>query len=106
MIKEADITFLDKVVCCYEDYGTLIERSTAKTKTIYALSHPKNSLLMELIFKLQIFILKFSHGSFYPFWHDWDEIHRIILGHGFQLMYSNSTIAWQVLVYRRTIFRP
>ena len=106
MIKEADITFLDKVVCCYEDYGTLIERSTAKTKTIYALSHPKNSLLMELIFKLQIFILKFSHGSFHPFWHDWDEVHRIILGQGFQLMYSNSTIAWQVLVYRRTIFRP
>ena len=106
MIKEADITFLDKVVCCYDDYRTLIERSTAKTKTIYALSHPKNSLLMELIFKLQIFILKFSHGSFHPFWHDWDEVHRIILGQGFQLMYSNSTIAWQVLVYRRTIFRP
>ncbi len=104
MMKEADITFLDKVVCCYEDYGALIERSTAKTKTIYALSHPKKSLLMESIFKLQIFILKLSRGSFHPFWHDWDEVHRIILGQGFQLMYSNSTIAWQVLVYKRTSF--
>ncbi len=37
MMKEADITFLDKVVCCYEDYGALIERSKEKTKTIYAL---------------------------------------------------------------------
>ena len=106
MIKEADITFLDKVVCCYEDYGTLIERSTAKTKTIYALSHPKKSLLMESLFKLQIFILKLFQGSFYPFWHDWNEVHRIILGQGFQLIYSNSTIAWQVVVYKRTNFRP
>ena len=106
MIKEADITFLDKVVCCYEDYGILIERSTAKTKTIYALSHPKKSLLMESLFKLQIFILKLFRGSFYPFWHDWNEIHRIILGQGFQLIYSNSTIAWQVVVYKRTNFRP
>ena len=106
MIKEADITFLDKVVCCYEDYSTLIERSTAKTKTIYALSHPKKSLLMESLFKLQIFILKLFRGSFYPFWHDWNEIHRIILGQGFQLIYSNSTIAWQVLVYKRTSFPP
>lgn len=101
-MKEADITFLDKVVCCYKDYAAIIERSTAKTKTIYALSHPKNTLLMESMFKLQIFILKLSRGSFYPFWHDWNEVHRIILGEGFQLIYSNSTIAWQVLVYKRT----
>ena len=101
LMKEGDITFLDKVVCCYKDYGTLIERSTAKTKSVYALSHPKNTLLMESIFKLQIFILKLSRGSFYPFWHDWNDVHRIILRQGFQLMYSNSTIAWQVLVYKR-----
>jgi magnesium-protoporphyrin O-methyltransferase len=101
MMKEADITFLDKVVCCYEDYGALIKCSTAKTKTVYALSHPKKSLLMESIFKLQIAVLKLFRGSFHPFWHDWNDVHRIILGQGFELMYSNSTIAWQVLVYKR-----
>lgn len=106
MMKEADITFLDKVVCCYENYASLIERSAAKTKTIYAISHPKKNLLMQSLFKFQIFISKLFRGSFYPFWHDWNDVHRIILGQGFQLIYSNSTIAWQVLVYKRTNFRP
>jgi len=100
-LKDADITFLDKVVCCYKNYRQLIEHSTAKTRTIYALSHPKNNILMESIFKLQILFLKLSQGSFYPFWHDWNEVHRIVLDQGFQLTYSNSTIAWQVLVYKR-----
>jgi len=101
-VTDADITFLDKVVCCYENYIELIERSTAKTTTIYALSHPKNNLLMESIFKLQILVLKLFRSSFFPFWHDWNDVHRLILDQGFQLLYSNSTIAWQVLVYKRT----
>ncbi|MGA7159518.1 MAG: methyltransferase domain-containing protein [Bacteroidota bacterium] len=101
MIKQADITMMDKVVCCYEDYNTLITTSAAKTKTIYAVTHPKKNIIMELLFKLQIFILKLFRNSFYPFWHDWNEVHRIILGQGFRLIYSNSTIAWQVLVYKR-----
>lgn len=99
---DADITLLDKVVCCYKDYEVLLERSAAKTRSIYAVSHPKNSVLMRSIFTLQIFVLKLFRGSFYPFWHDWNDVHRRILSYGFQLIYSNSTIAWQVLVYKRT----
>lgn len=101
MLKEADITMLDKVVCCYEDYNALIKSSTAKTKTIYALSHPKENIVMEAMFKLQIFVLKLFRKAFHPFWHDWNDVQRIILGQGFQLIYSNSTVAWQVLVYKR-----
>ncbi len=100
-LREADITMLDKVVCCYEDYNALIKSSTAKTRTIYALSHPKKNIIMESIFKLQIFSLKLFRNAFRPFWHDWNDVHRIILDQGFQLIYSNSTIAWQVLVYKR-----
>lgn len=101
-VSDVDITLLDKVVCCYEDYVTLLERSTARTNSVYALSHPKNNLLMESLFKLQIFVQKLFRGSFRPFWHDWAHVHRVVLDQGFQLMYSNSTIAWQVLVYKRS----
>ncbi len=103
VMKEADITLLDKVICCYEDYKALINASVGKTKTIYALSHPKKNIIMESIFKFQICLSKLFRNSFHPFWHDWNEVHRLILNQGFRLMYSNSTIAWQVLVYKRTL---
>ena len=32
-VSDVDITFLDKVVCCYEDYVALLERSTAENAT-------------------------------------------------------------------------
>jgi len=105
-IQEADITMLDKVVCCYEDYRTLINASTSKTKAIYALSHPKDSLIMRCIFTLQILVLKLFRSSFHPFWHNWNDVQEAIIDQGFHLLYSNSTIAWQVLVYKRTISSP
>lgn len=100
-VQEADLTILDKVVCCYEDYDALITASTSKTRAIYALSHPRQNILVESVFKLQIFFAKLFRSAFHPFWHDWTAIHRLILTKNFELIYSNSTIAWQVLVYRR-----
>ena len=100
-VEQADVTMLDKVVCCYEDFESLISASTAKTNSIYALSHPRQTILMESIFKLQIFVDKLIRAAFHPFWHDWAAIHRLILSKNFEMIYSNSTIAWQVLVYRR-----
>lgn len=46
LLPESDITLLDKVVCCYEHLDLLIEKSAAKTKRIYALSHPKDNVPM------------------------------------------------------------
>lgn len=100
-LEEADVTMLDKVVCCYEDYDALISASTAKTSSIYAFSHPRQNIVMEFVFKLQIFVDKLIRTAFHPFWHDWTAIHKLILSKNFELIYSNSTIAWQVLVYRR-----
>jgi 2-polyprenyl-3-methyl-5-hydroxy-6-metoxy-1,4-benzoquinol methylase len=100
-LTESDITLLDKVVCCYERLDDLIEKSTARTKSIYALSHPKDNALMKTVFRTQILLARFLGWSFHPFWHDWVEMKNLIASRGFQLLYENSTIAWQVLVFQR-----
>jgi 2-polyprenyl-3-methyl-5-hydroxy-6-metoxy-1,4-benzoquinol methylase len=101
-ISESDITVLDKVVCCYEDLANLLHTSTGKTKHIYALSHPKENILMKEVFKGQALLARLFRWGFRPFWHNWSEMKSLILSQGFQLLYENSTIAWQVLVFRRT----
>lgn len=101
-VQEGDITLLDKVVCCYEDLDSLVKTSTAKTKTMYALSHPKENIMMEALFKIQIGLGKLLRWKFRPFWHDWQHMRSQIAAQGFELIYENSTIVWQVLVYKRT----
>lgn len=100
-IGQADITMLDKVVCCYDDVAELVRLSTENTTDVYALSHPRENLLVESVFKLQIFFAKLFRAKFHPFWHDWSEMHAGIIHSGFQLIYSNSTVIWNVMVYER-----
>jgi 2-polyprenyl-3-methyl-5-hydroxy-6-metoxy-1,4-benzoquinol methylase len=101
-IPAGDITVLDKVVCCYENVQGLINAATAKTKSTFALSHPKENLLMKMLFKGHLTLAKMFRWSFHPFWHNWDEMASLIQARGFRLMYENSTISWHVLVYTRT----
>jgi 2-polyprenyl-3-methyl-5-hydroxy-6-metoxy-1,4-benzoquinol methylase len=100
-IGESDVTVLDKVVCCYENLEELLEISTEKTRCIFALTHPKENLLMRVAFKTQIALAKLFRWKFHPYWHDWVVMKAAIIARGFEPVYENSTIAWQVLVFRR-----
>jgi magnesium-protoporphyrin O-methyltransferase len=100
-IPDADITILDKVVCCYGDLDRLLEKSVNKTTRIYGLVHPKNNFLVGGMFKLQIAVLKLFRSKFRPFWHDWDLMHQKITQRGFRLLYEKPTFAWNVAVFQR-----
>jgi hypothetical protein len=95
------VTLLDKLVCCYEDVDALVRVSTAKTKNLYALSHPRQNLLTEFAFKSHIALARLFKWKFHPFWHDWEKLRENIQHFGFELIYSNATPMWQVLVFRR-----
>jgi len=100
-ITNADITILDKVICCYEDYERLIQSSADKTSLLYAVSIPSNTFLMKFIFKTEISIAKLFRAGFHPYWHNWNAVQEFITTQGFSLIYSNSTIAWKALVFKR-----
>ena len=100
-IDQSDVTMLDKVVCCYGNLEELIDASTEKTRHILALTHPKENLLMRVAFKTQIALAKLLRWKFRPFWHDWVVMKASIIARGFEPIYENSTIAWQVVVFRR-----
>lgn len=100
-LEAADITVLDKVVCCYEDLDRLIEESTQKTRHLYGLSYPRNNVLVKSVFKMQIFFLKLFRAKFHPFWHDWDRMHATIRERGFRPLHQQSTLSWNVAVFQR-----
>jgi 2-polyprenyl-3-methyl-5-hydroxy-6-metoxy-1,4-benzoquinol methylase len=101
-LPESDITLLDKVVCCYDDITSLIRTSTGKTKRMYALSHPRENFLMKGLFVGHATLARIFGWRFHPFWHNWAEMKSLIRSQGFELLYENSTFAWQVLVFRRS----
>jgi 2-polyprenyl-3-methyl-5-hydroxy-6-metoxy-1,4-benzoquinol methylase len=100
-ISEADITVMDKVVCCYEDVIGLIDASTAKTKHLLALTHPRDNLIGRVMFKAGILLAKLFRSSFHPFWHDWGSMREHVVAKGFRLVHQDSTPFWQAVVFER-----
>ncbi|MBI2620162.1 MAG: methyltransferase domain-containing protein [Ignavibacteriales bacterium] len=100
-LPDADITLLDKVVCCYEDLASLIYHSTRKTRQLYGIIHPRNAPVPRWIFKAQILFSRLFCMQFRPYWHDWQQMNEMIRGGGFRLLYERPAILWNVAVFER-----
>lgn len=97
----ADVTILDKVICCYEDVSELIARSTAKTRRIYAVSYPRQNSFVRLIFKSTKFFLKLFRQAFHPFYHEPELIQSRIGASGFEKVYERETFIWRIQIFER-----
>lgn len=98
----ADVTILDKVICCYENAPELIARSTAKTRRIYAVSYPRQNLIVKLVFLCTKFFLKLFRQAFHPFYHEPEQIQKWIAKTGFNKFYEKETMIWLIQVFQRT----
>jgi SAM-dependent methyltransferase len=100
-VAPADITLLDKVVCCYEDVGALLGASLAKTGNIYALSFPRSNPISRLFIAFASAMGKLLKWSFHPYWHDWPALTERIRAAGFLQTYRRTTLFWDVRVFAR-----
>ncbi|MEX2117713.1 MAG: class I SAM-dependent methyltransferase [Bacteroidota bacterium] len=100
-LAPADITILDKVVCCYENVDELVGKSLEKTRRVYALSMPRESLIVRWGFAIEIFFAKLFKATFRPYWHNWKNLRAKITSRGFRPVYENRTILWSIAVFER-----
>ena len=100
-LPPADIIILDKVLCCDSNPELLIKKSTGKTKAIYAVSFPRDNILVRFFVKAGILITKIFPLKFTPFYHEPADIKRWTENANFVLSYARNSFIWQVQVYIR-----
>lgn len=98
-IEVADVTVLDKVVCCYPDAKGLVRRSLEKTRRVYALTYPRYRLSVRLAIGLGALLMKLIGSSFRPYAHRPGDIESWITRQGFKKIYQNTTFIWLTQVY-------
>jgi len=101
VVPEADVTILDKVVCCYPDWEVLLDRSLAKTRRVYALTYPRDRAFTRAAIRLMSLGLDLLGCCYQPYLHPPDAIRARILGQGFQRVYTALTTSWHTEVYVR-----
>lgn len=98
-IDNAEVTILDKVVCCYPDAQTLVNESVKKTTRVYGLTYPRKYWLTIAGEKVMAIIMKLLRSDFRSYVHDPVKIEQWITAQGFRKLYQNQTTVWLTQVY-------
>lgn len=100
-LPDADVTILDKVICCYPDWERLVGRSLEKTRRVYALTIPREWLLTRLGLGAVRWGLNRTGCCYQPFIHDPVQIEMHVRASGFRRVYEATTLFWLTQVHAR-----
>ncbi|MCZ6617839.1 MAG: class I SAM-dependent methyltransferase [Gammaproteobacteria bacterium] len=101
-LPDAEVTVLDKVVCCYPDADGLIHSSLSKTKRVYALTYPRNRWYVHVMMGFAALAMKILRSDFRPYVHAPERIENWITADGFDKSYQNHNLLWLTQVYVKT----
>ena len=98
-IPDAEVTVLDKVVCCYPDADGLIHSSLSKTSRVYAMTYPRDRWYVRTMMGFVVFAMKIMRSDFRPYVHSPVHIENWITAAGFDKLYQNHNLVWLTQVY-------
>ncbi len=100
-VESADVTILDKVVCCYPHAELLVNSTTVKTKRVYALTYPRKRWFIKVAIDIMAVGFKIVGSDFRVYMHNPDDIERWITQAGFKKTYQQQTFIWLTQVYQK-----
>lgn len=97
--NRADITLLDKVVCCYPAPKQLLHAATAKTRVAIALTYPRKHLLNIVVNWMWNGGFWLMRSDFRSFIHEPTLIREWLRARGLRLSFSKDTYWWHSEIY-------
>jgi len=99
--RDADVVFLNRVVCCYPDMAPLVDAAAAHTRRLLALAYPRNRWFVRAGVKVINVFLRLRRVAFRVFVHDPGAIDQRVAAAGLEEVASGATATWQWKVWKR-----
>lgn len=100
-VAPADIVTLDRSVCCYVDWVSMVDRSVERARRLYGLVYPCDRLVVRWVIGVGNLVGRLF-GRDLPFRvHPDREVDARIRAAGFEPILHERGIAWQTVLYRR-----
>ena len=100
-INMYDFVTLDKVVCCYPDYESLLDQALKKCENTIALIFPIGGPIPKIfvqIEKIYFYLKKISFGTYI---HSPRDIEKFIVSKGFKTVHKKISFPWHVQIYTK-----
>lgn len=98
-LDPADLTLLDKVVCCYPDAESMLETAARHTRVALALVYPRRHWLGLLSNRVWNLAYRVLGSDFRSYVHDPGAVHRWLEGCGLRRVFSRDNLMWHTQVY-------
>ena len=95
-VDPADVVVLHRVVCCYPDYGRLLEAAAEHAQRLVVFSHPPRNVVSRLLFACQNLSFKLRRMDFRTFAHPPAEMLAVLEQRGFRHTFSHRGLVWHV----------
>ena len=100
-VDAADIVTMNRVVCCYPDYGALLKGAAMRSRRVLAFSYPRPRRLTQFWVWMANTIRRVRGDSFRAFVHSPMAMDALVVEEGFRKRHESQTIIWSLQVYVR-----
>jgi len=101
-VMETDFVTMDKVLCCYPDYQSLLENAIKKCRKSIMISYPLGGFLAKFYAKVENLYFAFKKNPFRTYIHSPQKIEGFIANHGFEITKKSISFPWHVQLYKKT----
>lgn len=102
-VPDADIVTLDRVVCCYPDFRSLLKGAADHSRKLVALTYPREIWYMRIALRAANLFQRLRRDPIRVFLHPVAEMDSLIKGEGFERVYFRRLFVWEVALYRRIV---
>jgi magnesium-protoporphyrin O-methyltransferase len=102
-LPKADIVTLDRVVCCYPDFRTLLEAAADHSRKALALTYPRETWYMRFGLRVINFFQRLRRDPFRVFLHPIADMDSLIKKDGFERVSVRRLFVWEMALYRRAV---
>lgn len=100
-VPAADVVTLDRVVCCYGDWRSLVDRSAEHATRLLGLVYPVDRPWTRLVVGAGNLVTRVLRRNFRFYVHPEHQIDARIRGHGFLPVVHHRSLVWRTTLYAR-----
>ena len=99
-LPQADVVTLDRVVCCYPDFRSLLKNASEHSRKAIALTYPREVWYTRIGLGVINFFQRLRKDPFRVFVHPIHEMDLLLNSQGFKRMKKKRLFVWEMALYQ------
>jgi magnesium-protoporphyrin O-methyltransferase len=100
-LPQADVVTLDRVVCCYPDFRSLLKAASEHSRRAIAMTYPPDVWYIRIGLSVINFFQTLRRDPFRAFLHPVHEMDALLNSQGFKRTSMKRLFAWEMALYQR-----